>query len=79
MSPLKRKLRAIVFTDIVGYTTLSAKDEEGAYKLVKKQRKILKPIVEQFEGEWLKEGLSTSWNKNIRIRPNCKTRLQEKH
>ena len=56
MSPLKRKLRAIVFTDIVGYTTLSAKDEEGAYKLVKKQRNILKPIVEQFEGEWLKEG-----------------------
>ena len=55
MSPLKRKLRAIVFTDIVDYTTLSSRDEEGAYKLVKKQREILKPIVEQFEGEWLKE------------------------
>ena len=29
--------------------------------------------------EWLREGLSTSWNKNFRISPNCKTRLQEKH
>ena len=56
MSPLKRKLRAIVFTDIVDYTTLSSRDEEGAYKLVKKQREILKPIVSQYEGEWLKEG-----------------------
>ena len=46
MSSLKRRLAAIVFTDIVGFTNLSSKDEEGAYKLVVKQREILKPIVE---------------------------------
>jgi len=45
MSSLKRRLAAIVFTDIVGFTNLSSKDEEGAYNLVKKQREILKPIV----------------------------------
>ena len=55
MSSLKRRLAAIVFTDIVGFTNLSSKDEEGAYNLVKKQREILKPIVEKHEGEWLKE------------------------
>ena len=33
MSSLKRRLAAIVFTDIVGFTNLSSKDEEGAYKL----------------------------------------------
>ena len=56
MSSLKRRLAAIVFTDIVGFTNLSSKDEEDAYNLVKKQREILKPIVEKHEGEWLKEG-----------------------
>ena len=56
MSSLKRRLAAIVFTDIVGFTNLSSKDEEGAYNLVKKQREILKPIVAKHEGEWLKEG-----------------------
>jgi len=55
MSSLKRRLAAIVFTDIVGFTNLSSKDEEGAYKLVVKQREILKPIVEKHEGQWLKE------------------------
>ena len=55
MSSLKRRLAAIVFTDIVGFTNLSSKDEEGAYKLVVKQREILKPIVLKHEGQWLKE------------------------
>jgi len=55
MSSLKRRLAAIVFTDIVGFTNLSSKDEEGAYKLVVKQREILKPIVLKHEGRWLKE------------------------
>ena len=56
MPSLKRRLAAIVFTDIVGFTNLSSKDEEGTYNLVKKQREILKPIVMNYEGEWLKEG-----------------------
>ena len=50
-----RKLAAIVFTDIVGFTALSAKDEEKAFALLDRQRYILKPIVNEFEGEWLKE------------------------
>ena len=78
MTPIKRKLRAIVFTDIIGYTNLSARDEEKAYKLVKKQREILKPIVEQFEGEWLKEegdGLLLSFPSSKQA-VNCSIQIQ---
>ena len=31
--PIERKLAAIMFTDIVGYTALSAKDENKALEL----------------------------------------------
>ncbi|MCH7574019.1 MAG: adenylate/guanylate cyclase domain-containing protein [Candidatus Marinimicrobia bacterium] len=50
-----RKLAAIVFTDIVGYTALSARDEEAAMQLLHTQREVLKPIVNEFGGSWLKE------------------------
>ena len=78
MPSLNRRLAAIVFTDIVGFTNLSSKDEEGAYNLVKKQREILKPIVEQFEGEWLKEegdGLLLSFPSSKQA-VNCSIQIQ---
>jgi len=55
MSRPNRKLAAIVFTDIVGFTELSGKNEPAALKLLEKQREIIKPIVEKYNGEWLKE------------------------
>ncbi|NQT62943.1 MAG: OmpA family protein [Candidatus Marinimicrobia bacterium] len=51
----QRKLAAIMFTDIAGFTALSAKDEEAALKLLDEQRSLLKPIVERYKGQWLKE------------------------
>ena len=50
-----RKLAAIVFTDIVGFTKLSAGNEPAALSLLEKQRELLKPIVEKHGGSWLKE------------------------
>ena len=41
----KRKLSAIVFTDIVGFTELSEKNEPAALDLLNKQRELLKPII----------------------------------
>ena len=79
MPSLKRRLAAIVFTDIVGFTNLSSKDEEGAYNLVKKQREILKPIVMNYEGEWLKEegdGLLLSFPSSKQA-VNCSIQIQE--
>ena len=55
MNDTKRKLAAIVFTDIVGFTKLSSKNEPAALALLEKQRELLRPIVENNNGEWLKE------------------------
>ena len=52
---VKRKLAAIVFTDIANFTELSAKDENAAFALLEQQNKIIKPIVKKFNGNWLKE------------------------
>ena len=73
-----RKLAAIMFTDIAGFTDLSARDEEKAYGLIEKQREILKPIVSDFGGEWLKEmgdGLLLSFPSSKQA-VNCAIKIQ---
>ena len=45
MTEKKRKLAAIVFTDIVGFTELTAADQNKAADLLKTQRDIFKPLV----------------------------------
>ena len=55
MNTEERKLAAIVFTDIVGFTELMGKNEKSAMALLEKQKRLLRPIIENFQGEWLKE------------------------
>ena len=50
-----RKLAAIMFTDLVGYTALMATDEGKALDLLQRNRKLLKPLIKSHHGEWLKE------------------------
>ena len=50
-----RQLAAIMFTDIVGYTALMGNDEQRAFELLNKNREIQKPIIEQYNGRWIKE------------------------
>ena len=50
-----RQLAAIMFTDIVGYTSLMGRDEQKAFELLEKNRQIQKPIIEQYNGKWVKE------------------------
>ena len=50
-----RKLSAIIFTDIVGYTKLMLKDENKTLQILKKNRDIQKTLVRKFNGEFLKE------------------------
>ena len=50
-----RQLAAIMFTDIVGYTALMGEDEEKAFDLLRKNRQLQKPIIEKFNGAWIKE------------------------
>ena len=51
----ERRLAAIMFTDIAGYTALMGSDEERAFLLLKKNRQVQKPIIEKHDGKWLKE------------------------
>jgi class 3 adenylate cyclase/TolB-like protein/Tfp pilus assembly protein PilF len=60
-----RQLAAIMFTDIVGYTALMSNDEKKAFDILAKNRLIQKPIIEQYNGRWIKElgdGVLVSFN-----------------
>jgi adenylate cyclase len=76
-----RQLAVIMFTDIVGYTALMGNDEKKAFDILKKSRELQKPIIEQFNGHWIKElgdGVMASFNivtdatnAAIKIQENC--------
>jgi hypothetical protein len=53
--PEDRRLAAIMFTDIVGYTALMGKDEKRAFQLLEKNRKLHEPLIERHNGSLLKE------------------------
>ncbi|HET9825905.1 MAG TPA: adenylate/guanylate cyclase domain-containing protein, partial [Chitinophagaceae bacterium] len=50
-----RQLAAIMFTDIVGYTALMGDDERKAFELLRRNRQLQKPLIERFDGIWVKE------------------------
>lgn len=51
----QRKLAAVMFTDIAGYTALMSKDEQKALTLLQKNREIQKSLAKKHNGEFLKE------------------------
>jgi TolB-like protein/Tfp pilus assembly protein PilF len=54
-----------MFTDIVGYTALMGNDDRKAFEILSKNRALQKPIIEQFNGRWIKEmgdGVIASFN-----------------
>ena len=53
--PQSRQLAAIMFTDIVGYTAFMGRDSAKALELVRISKEIQKPLVEKYNGQWLKE------------------------
>jgi class 3 adenylate cyclase len=60
-----RQLAAIMFTDIVGYTALMGNDDRKAFDILSKNRTLQKPIIEEFNGRWIKElgdGVMASFN-----------------
>ena len=50
----KRRLAAIMFTDIVGWTITMTKDETKAIELVKNQELLLTPIIDKYNGKIIK-------------------------
>ncbi len=55
MSSPTRKLAAIMFTDIVGYTALMGKDEQKALELIRQSVALQKHLVAKHNGKWIKE------------------------
>jgi len=80
MTEPTRKLAAIVFTDIVGFTQLTADDQQKASDLLDLQRNELKPLVETYGGKWVKEmgdGLILTFD-TITNAVQCCLKIQEK-
>ncbi len=51
----ERRLAAIMFTDIVGYTTLMAESEQRGRRVRQRHRAVLGPLAEQHHGQILDE------------------------
>lgn len=51
----ERRLAAIMFTDIVGYTALMGSDEDLAFEVLHKNREIHTTLINQHDGTLIKE------------------------
>jgi len=74
----KRKLAAIMFTDMAGYTALMQEDEHKARELVQNHREIIKPLIEKHAGEviqYVGDGTFCTFGSAIEA-VNCATEIQ---
>jgi len=77
--PIERKLAAIMFTDIAGYTESMSKSESKTLNLLEKKRSILKPLIKEYKGTFVKEiGDGTlSYFESAVNAASCAVKLQE--
>ncbi|SVD56548.1 uncharacterized protein METZ01_LOCUS409402, partial [marine metagenome] len=74
----QRRLAAIMFTDIVGYTSTMSEDEQKALEILQRNRDVLKPAIAGHKGEWLKEmgdGTLSSFTSAVEA-VNCALEIQ---
>jgi TolB-like protein/Tfp pilus assembly protein PilF len=50
-----RQLAAIMFTDIVGYTSLMGNDEQKAFGILYRNRTLQQPLIQEHRGQLIKE------------------------
>jgi TolB-like protein/class 3 adenylate cyclase/lipoprotein NlpI len=75
-----RQLAAIMFTDIASYTALMGEDEQKAFSILAKNRELQKPIIEKYNGRWIKElgdGVMASFS-TVSDAVNAAQEIQEK-
>ena len=77
--PIERKLAAIMFTDIAGYTEQMSKSESKSLDTLEKKRSILKPLLKEYKGTFVKEiGDGTlSYFESAVNAATCAVKLQE--
>ena len=66
--PIERKLAAIMFTDIAGYTASMSKSESKSLGLLEKKRSILKPLLKEYNGTFVKD-VEEALKLSLGIRP----------
>ena len=77
--PIERKLAAIMFTDIAGYTAQMSKDEAVAISLLNKKESVLKPLIAKHNGTYVKntgDGTLSHFNSAVDA-ATCAKRFQE--
>ena len=77
--PIERKLAAIMFTDIAGYTESMSKSESKSLDTLEKKRSILKPLLKEYKGTFVKEigdGTLSYFESSVNA-ATCAVKLQE--
>src|ERR1700686_3079341 len=75
----QRKLAAIMFTDMVGYSALAQRDEELALQLLEEHRALLRPAFLKHQGQEVKtmgDGFLVEFASAVAA-VNCAVELQE--
>ena len=76
--PIERKLAAIMFTDIVGFTKIMGDDEKTALTILEKQQSLLNPIIQERKGTIIKkmgDGLLIEFPSTVEA-VECATQIQ---
>ncbi len=75
-----RRLAAILFTDIVGFTASAQRDENGALARLREQEGMVRPLFEEFGGRWIKstgDGSLVEFDSSIKA-AQCAVEIQRK-
>ena len=78
-SQIERKLAAIMFTDIVGFTKIMGDDESTALSILENQQSLINPIVNERKGTIIKkmgDGLLIEFPSTVEA-VECATQMQD--
>ena len=77
--PIERKLAAIMFTDIVGFTKIMGDDESTALSILENQQSLISTVVEEHKGTIIKkmgDGLLIEFPSTVES-VECATQMQD--